>query len=39
VSEGKFYKHIRFAEPLAVRMDGKKRISVITVNDPGENEF
>jgi hypothetical protein len=39
VSEGKFYKHIRFAEPLAVRMDGKKRISVITVNDPSENEF
>jgi len=33
ISEGRFFKHIRFARPLAVRMDGKKRISVITVDD------
>jgi phosphoenolpyruvate synthase/pyruvate phosphate dikinase len=26
-----FFKHVRFKEPLQVKMDGKKRISVITV--------
>lgn len=29
VSEGKFFRHIRFKSPLIVRMDGKKRISII----------
>ena len=29
VSEGKFFRHIRFRSPLIVRMDGKKRISII----------
>ena len=27
----KYFKHIRFNEPLQIKMDGKKRISVITV--------
>ncbi|MBN3035513.1 MAG: pyruvate, phosphate dikinase [Bacteroidales bacterium] len=27
----KYFKHVKFGEPLKVRMDGKKRISVITV--------
>jgi len=29
VSEGEFFRHIRFKSPLIVRMDGKKRISVV----------
>ena len=29
VSEGKFFRHIRFKSPLIVRMDGKKQISII----------
>ncbi len=32
----KFFKHIQFDKPLMVRMDGKKRISVITINDGRE---
>jgi hypothetical protein len=39
ISDRKYFRHVRFAEPLAVRMDGKKRISVITMDDPGESEF
>ncbi len=31
ISETKYVKHIRFKKPLKVRMDGKKRISVITL--------
>ncbi|NQT76976.1 MAG: pyruvate, phosphate dikinase [Bacteroidetes bacterium] len=31
ISEMKYVKHIRFKKPLKVRMDGKKRISVITL--------
>jgi hypothetical protein len=30
VHETIYFKHVRFAKPLSVRMDGKKRISVIT---------
>ncbi|MFO7851850.1 MAG: PEP/pyruvate-binding domain-containing protein [Bacteroidota bacterium] len=29
IYKGKFFKHVRFKSPLAVRMDGKKRISTI----------
>ena len=29
VSKGKYFRHIRFKSPLIVRMDGKKRISII----------
>jgi len=32
VKETKFFRHIRFKKPLEIRMDGKKRISVITWN-------
>jgi len=32
VSETTFFKHVRFENPLEIRMDGKKRISVITWN-------
>lgn len=30
IERSKYFKHIRFKDPLKVRMDGKKRISVIT---------
>jgi hypothetical protein len=30
IRETKFFRHVRFANPVMVRMDGKKRISVIT---------
>ena len=30
IDKTNYFKHIRFAKPLKVRMDGKKRISVIT---------
>ena len=29
VSKGRFFKHIRFDNPLHVKMDGKKRIYLI----------
>lgn len=32
VNETRFFRHVRFQEPVRVRMDGKKRISVITFN-------
>jgi len=31
VKKTKYIKHVRFEKPLKVRMDGKKRISVITL--------
>jgi len=30
ISESRFFKHVRFKKPLTIKMDGKKRISVIT---------
>ena len=30
INQTNYFKHVRFAKPLKVRMDGKKRISVIT---------
>jgi len=33
IQKKKFAKHVRFKKPLTIVMDGKKRISVITVND------
>ncbi len=33
VNETRFFKHIQFADSLSVRMDGKKSISVITMNN------
>lgn len=31
VDQTKFFRHVRFKKPLSVKMDGKKRISVISV--------
>ena len=39
IKETNWFRHVRFAEPLMVRMDGKKRISVITLNDKGEVQY
>ncbi len=36
IESTKFFKHIQFEKSLMVRMDGKKRISVITLNDGRE---
>jgi len=33
VKKTKYIRHVRFRKPLKVRMDGKKRISVITIED------
>ncbi|MEA3444996.1 MAG: PEP/pyruvate-binding domain-containing protein, partial [Bacteroidota bacterium] len=33
ISSGRFFKHIRFQNPLTIRMDGKKQISLITFDD------
>lgn len=32
VEQGRFFRHIRFEKPLTIRMDGKKGMAVITVN-------
>jgi hypothetical protein len=32
IEEGKFFRHIRFKKPLIIRMDGKNRMAVVTVN-------
>jgi len=32
IEKGKFFRHIRFANPLMIRMDGKKRMAVVTIN-------
>ena len=31
VAKGEFFHHIRFAKPLLIRMDGKKRMAVVTI--------
>lgn len=31
VNKSKFFKHVRFEKPIKIRMDGKKRISVVTL--------
>jgi hypothetical protein len=31
VEKGEFFHHVRFAKPLLIRMDGKKRIAVVSV--------
>jgi hypothetical protein len=33
IETGKFFRHIRFGKPLVIRMDGKKGIAVISMND------
>jgi len=32
INRTKYFKHIRFNKPLTIKIDGKKRISVVTVN-------
>ena len=32
INRTKYFKHVCFKKPLTIKMDGKKRISVITVN-------
>jgi len=32
VEKGKFFRHIRFAKPLLIRMDGKKGMAVISMD-------
>lgn len=32
INQTRFFKHVRFEKPVEVRMDGKKRISVITID-------
>jgi hypothetical protein len=31
IEKTKFFRHVRFKKPIKIRMDGKKRISVVTV--------
>jgi len=40
VEKKKYFRHVRFARPLQVKMDGKKSIAVITLNhvDNGKND-
>ncbi len=38
VWEGDFFKHIRFERPLMIRMDGRKRIAVVSLGGPGSAE-
>ena len=33
VESGKFFRHIRFEKPLIIRMDGKKGMAVISINN------
>ena len=33
VESGKFFRHIRFEKPLVIRMDGKKGMAVISINN------
>jgi hypothetical protein len=33
IEKGKFFRHIRFEKPLLIRMDGKKGMAVISINN------
>lgn len=33
ISQSKYFKHVRFKKPITVKMDGRKRVSVISVSD------
>jgi hypothetical protein len=33
IENGRFFRHIRFEKPLLIRMDGKKGMAVISVNN------
>jgi hypothetical protein len=32
ISESKYFKHIRFKKPLTIKMDGKKRLAIISID-------
>lgn len=32
IHQGKYFKHVRFKDPITVKMDGRKRISVVMLN-------
>jgi hypothetical protein len=32
IEEGKYFRHVRFEKPLLIRMDGKNRMAVVTIN-------
>lgn len=32
IDEGNFFRHVRFEKPLQIRMDGKNRIAVVSIN-------
>jgi hypothetical protein len=32
VEEGKYFRHVRFEKPLTIRMDGRNRMAVVTLN-------
>lgn len=33
IRESKYFKHIRFENPLIIKMDGKKRIAIVSINE------
>ncbi len=36
ISQGRFFRHVRFREPLLIKMDGRKGISVISISENKE---
>jgi hypothetical protein len=38
VYKGKFFRQVRFEHPFTIRMDGKRRVAVISYNKDGEGE-
>jgi hypothetical protein len=32
IEEGEFFRHVRFSKPLQIRMDGKKKMAVVSMN-------
>lgn len=38
IYKGKFFRQVRFERPFTIRMDGKRRIAVISYNSDGEGE-
>jgi hypothetical protein len=33
IFEGRYFRHVRFRNPVIIRMDGKKRMAVVTINN------
>jgi len=32
IEEGKYFRHVRFDKPLTIKMDGRNRMAVVTMN-------